>query len=98
MSEKAVESSVCSWLMFQGYVPLKVGLEGWPDRLVLVGRGMHIWFEFKAPGGKLRAQQSNRIFKLREMGESVHVIESLEQAQDLIAKLRLPSQLSTVGS
>ena len=61
MSEKAIESSVCAWLAYQGYIPLKVGLEGWPDRCVILGSGRHVWMEFKTPEGKLRPQQVNRI-------------------------------------
>ncbi len=97
MSEKAIEENVNAWLAFQGYIPLKVGHEGYPDRCIILGSGRYIWFEYKKPGGMLRPQQVNRIFKLREMGEGCYVIESLEQAQHVIAELRLPSPLSTLS-
>ena len=95
MSEKAIESTTCSWLEMQGYLALKVGWEGWPDRCVILGGGRHLWFEFKQPGEKLRPQQVNRIAKLHEIGEVVHVVESLEYAQQVIADLRHPSFIST---
>lgn len=51
-----------------------MGYDGWPDRLVLTGRGRHYWIEFKRPGGKLRKVQERRIAKLVAMGERVEVI------------------------
>jgi|KBSSwiStaDraftv2_1062776.scaffolds.fasta_scaffold00502_41 VRR-NUC domain. len=95
MSEKAIESSVCAWLAYQGYIPLKVGLEGWPDRCVILGAGRHVWMEFKTPEGKLRPQQVNRIAKLHEIGEVIYVVTSLEEAQHFIAGLSVSSPLST---
>jgi hypothetical protein len=96
-SEKAIEQNVCTWLAFQGFIPLKVGMEGYPDRCVILGSNKHLWIEFKTPKGHLRPQQVNRIAKLHEIGETVLVITDLKEAQEHFAALRLPSPLSTYG-
>jgi hypothetical protein len=57
---------------------LKVGYDGWPDRLVLTGDGHHYWIEFKRPGGKLRKVQERRIAKMLALGEDVELIGDTE--------------------
>jgi hypothetical protein len=57
-----------------GYTVLKMGFDGWPDRLVLLGNNKHRWIEFKRPGGKLRKVQERRIEKMLKMGETVDVL------------------------
>lgn len=49
----------------------KHGLEGWPDRQVLLGNGQHYWLEFKQLKGRLRAAQVERIRRLRARGDLV---------------------------
>lgn len=72
--ERSIEKRVCAELERKGALTLKVGYDGWPDRLVLLGGGEHYWIEFKRPGGKLRKVQEQRIAKLRAMDETVKVI------------------------
>jgi hypothetical protein len=98
MSELALEKTVCAWLAFQGYIPLKVGWEGYPDRCVILGLGRHVWIEFKTEDGKLRPQQVNRIQKLHEIGEEVFIVTSLEDCQKEFAAAHFPSPLSTYSS
>ena len=92
-SEKAIEDSVCSWLEMQGFICLKVGWDGWPDRCVILGSNKHKWVEFKTEKGHLRPQQINRIAKLHEIGETVLVITSLEEAKEMFGGLAIPSSL-----
>ena len=89
--ERTLEARVCANLAFQKFTTVKMGFDGWPDRLILLGRGRHCWFEFKTKEGKLRSSQKNRHRQLEEEGELVYVIRSeseatraLEEAVDLI--------------
>lgn len=72
--ESSIERRVVEALEADGAVVLKMGYEGYPDRLVLIGDGEHYWIEFKRPGGGLRTAQLRRIVKLRRMGEKVEII------------------------
>lgn len=68
---------------------VKFGLNGWPDRLVLLGHGRHCWFEFKRRKfGSLTPAQRRLIPKLRARGERVYVVRSLKQALAAIAAER----------
>lgn len=58
----------------------KHGRDGWPDRQVLLGNGLHYWLEFKQLTGKLRAAQVERIRRLRARGELVGEPRSVEAA------------------
>ena len=79
--EASLERRVCADLAFQGISTVKVGLDGWPDRLVLLGYGRHIWFEFKTVSGRLRPAQVNRKRLLEQDGDRVYVIRSSADAQ-----------------
>lgn len=69
----------------------KMGKEGWPDRLILLGQGRHCWFEFKrAKFGSLTPAQKRRLPAMRLRGEHVYIIRSLAQARDALARELLP--------
>jgi hypothetical protein len=72
--ERSIERRVCAELEAAGAVVLKIGYDGWPDRLVLMPGAWFYWIEFKRPGGKLRKVQERRIAKLRGAGHQVDVI------------------------
>jgi hypothetical protein len=84
--ESSLERKVCADLAFQGFSTVKVGFDGWPDRLVLLGKGRHVWFEFKTKKGILRASQRVRIRQLERDGELVYVIRSEQEAVRAIAE------------
>ena len=79
MREKSIERAAKRTLRFH-FPVLKVGHEGWPDDLVLLGRGRHVWLEFKTPKGRLRPAQERRIRRLRQLDEPVAVVTSAEAA------------------
>ena len=75
--ERSVEAACCAALEVLGYWAVKVGTDGWPDRLILLGNGHHIWFEFKRRKfGSLTPAQRRRIPQMIEAGEKVFVIKS----------------------
>lgn len=82
--EKSLEKKVIADLAFQGFLTVKVGFEGYPDRLVLLGRGRHVWFEFKAEHGRLRPQQINRIAQLEREGDAVYIIRTEREASQAV--------------
>ncbi len=65
----------------------KVGREGWPDRLILLGFGRHCWFEFKRRKfAHFTPAQQRRLPALRRRGEHVYLIKSFEQARDALSR------------
>jgi hypothetical protein len=77
--ESSIERAAKKKLDAAGCIVLKVGFDGWPDRLVLEGGGRHRWIEFKRPGGKLRKAQEKRKELLERIGDTVDVIGSEEK-------------------
>lgn len=55
------------------------GLDGVPDRLVLLPMGRMAFVEFKAPGKKMRPLQIRRKKQLESLGFSVYCVDSVEQ-------------------
>jgi hypothetical protein len=73
--ERHIEDRGTTLLETAGCVVLKLGWDGWPDRLVLWAPGRHFWIEWKAPGKPMTKAQKVRIPRLRAMGESVYILE-----------------------
>jgi len=89
-----VEQRCCELLESCGCLALKFGREGWPDRLILLGTGFHVWFEFKRlKFGSLTPAQRRRIPTLRMAGELVYVVKDAEEGLQLAlgARKTLPS-------
>jgi hypothetical protein len=78
--ESGLEARGCRALKALGFETVKCGENGLPDRLVIVGPCRHIWHEWKQPGGVLTPAQKRRIPKMREQGEVVYVIDSIDMA------------------
>lgn len=55
------------------------GIDGMPDRLILLPKGRMAFAELKAPGRKPRPLQLARHKKLRKLGFAVYVIDGTEQ-------------------
>lgn len=78
MNEKQIEQSLVSAVKRRGGVCPKwvsPGLDGVPDRIILLPYGKLAFAELKAPGEKPRPLQSARIRQLRAMGFLVYVID-----------------------
>lgn len=72
--EVSMEVRACQKLEQLGCRVLKVGWDGWPDRLVLWAPGQHFWLEFKTPQGRPTRAQKGRIGQLRAGGEPVYFV------------------------
>lgn len=84
--ESYIETEGLRLLNVDGFEAIKVGLQGWPDRMVITAPGHHEWVEWKQPSGRLTDAQLRRIPKMRAFGEQVHVVDDLEDLKFLITK------------
>ena len=80
--EKSIEKRlVIAVRQRQGLCPKWVspGLDGVPDRIILLPGGRIAFAELKAPGRPLRPLQRRRRTQLQALGFRVYVIDNLEQ-------------------
>ena len=81
MREKYIEQKLVNEVKKRGGICLKLastGLDGIPDRLVLMAKGNIAFVELKAPEHKPRKLQLVRIKKLKAMGFSVYVLDNVK--------------------
>lgn len=64
------------------------GLDGVPDRLVLLPNGKIAFVELKAPGKKMRPLQVRRKRQLEALGFSVYCIDSPEQIGGILSEIQ----------
>lgn len=60
------------------YKWISPGVDGVPDRILIMPDGYLAFVEFKAPGKHPTAQQVKRHNELRERGQTVFVVDSVE--------------------
>ncbi len=87
MQEREVEKKLTSAVRLMGGLAPKFvspGLDGVPDRLILLPGGHFAFAELKAPGKTLRPLQKRRKRQLEALGFKVYVIDSLEQIGGVI--------------
>lgn len=93
MHEKSVErelaKAVCS---MGGLCPKWVspGLDGVPDRLILLPYGRIGFAELKAPGKKPRPLQLRRKAQLERLGFKVYIIDTKEQIGGVLDEISAP--------
>jgi len=91
MREKTIETKLVKAVKNMGGLALKFispGLDGVPDRLVLLPGGKIAFIELKAPGKTLRPLQVRRKRQLESLGFSVYCIDSLEQIGVILSDLQ----------
>jgi len=82
MLEKTIEYKLKSAVKNMGGIAFKFtapGINGVPDRLVLLPCGKLAFIELKAPGKDMRPLQVKRKRQLEQLGFSVYCIDSAEQ-------------------
>ena len=86
-AEKYIELSLVREVKAAGGICPKFvspGTSGMPDRLVLLPGGVMVFVELKAPGQKPRPLQKRMHERLRALGFTVYVIDSVEQVKEII--------------
>lgn len=90
MREKTIEQKLVSAVKLTGGIAPKFtspGLDGMPDRLLLLPHGRLAFAEIKATGRKPRPLQEARHGMLRRLDFQVYVIDSAERIPQIIREL-----------
>ena len=93
MREKSIESKLAAEVRKHGGLAPKFvspGLDGVPDRLILLPGGKAAFAELKAPGKTLRPLQAVRKRQLENLGFRVFVNDSTEQIGGVLDELQAP--------
>ena len=87
LRERDIERRLVSEARERGGMAVKLvspGIDGLPDRLVLMPDGKMAFVELKAPGRKPRPVQRVRIRQLVAMGYGVYVIDSVDHIGEVL--------------
>ena len=87
MKEKQIEQKLVKAVRALGGLCPKLvspGMDGMPDRLVLLPGGRMAFAELKAPGRKPRPLQLRRMAQLSRLGFLVFVIDGPEQINEVL--------------
>ena len=90
MREKEVEQRLVKAVKAMGGLAPKFvspGLNGVPDRIVLLPSGRMAFAEIKAPGEKMRPLQVRRKSQLERLGFSVYCVDGIEQIDRILEEI-----------
>ena len=93
MLEKEIEQKLVRAVKVAGGICPKFvspGMDGMPDRLILMPGGRMAFVELKAPGKKPRPLQLHRHDQLRGLGYEVYVVDRPEQISEVIDAVSSP--------
>ena len=82
MKERSIEQRLVAETKKRGGLALKFvspGMDGVPDRIVLMPGGKMAFVELKAPGQKMRPLQQKRAGWLIALGFRVYCVDGIEQ-------------------
>ena len=91
MREKGIEQKFTLMVKQTGGLALKfvsAGMNGMPDRLVLLPDGHMVFVEVKAPGKVPRPLQEARHRMLRKLGFKVYVLDDAGQIGGMLDEIR----------
>ena len=91
MRESTIESRLREEAKKRGGMAIKFvspGLNGVPDRLVLMPYGRVAFVELKAPGKTPRASQLKRKRQLERLGFRVYVVDGVEQIGGVLNEIQ----------
>ena len=90
MREKTIERKLAVTVKKMGGICPKFvspGLDGMPDRLVLLPGGRLAFVEVKAPGKKTRPLQMVRHEMLKRLGFAVYVLDDVEKIGEMLDEI-----------
>ncbi len=93
MREKTIEQKLKTSVVGMGGIAPKFispGMDGVPDRLILLPGGHMAFAEIKAPGRRLRPLQVKRKRQLESLGFRVYVIDSPDQIGGVLDAIQAP--------
>ena len=85
--ETDIESRLVRGIEKRGGQCLKIGVDGWPDRLCLLPGGRVVWVETKRPDGKASGPQRWRVLFLRRLGFRAEIPYTAEEVDGILASL-----------
>ena len=91
MRESTVEHRLVTEAKKRGGIALKFvspGIDGVPDRLVLMPHGKFAFVEVKAPGKQLRPLQVRRIGQLRALGYLAYCLDCPDQIGGILDEIQ----------
>lgn len=91
ISERRIEQALVKAVKKSGGIALKFvspGMDGVPDRLVLLPEGSLAFIELKAPGKKMRPLQVRRKRQLEALGFQVYLVDSIEQIGGILSAIQ----------
>lgn len=91
MLERMIESRLRQEAKKRGGMALKFvspGMNGVPDRIVLMPGGRMAFVELKAPGKMPGALQEKRISQLRKLGFRVYVLDGIERIGGILDEIQ----------
>ena len=93
MTEKYIEQKLVKAVKEMGGIAPKFtspGLDGVPDRIILLPMGRIAFVELKAPGKKMRPLQVRRKRQLEGLGFVVYCIDGVEQIGGILDEIQSP--------
>ena len=93
MTEKLLERKLAAAVKQSGGLAAKfvsLGLDGMPDRLILMPRGIAAFVEVKALGRRPRLLQLQRHRLLRRLGFQVFVLDGPDQIGGILRDISAP--------
>ena len=91
MQEKYIEKKLVAAVKDMGGIALKFvspGVDGVPDRIVLLPMGRMAFFECKATGKKMRPLQNKRKKQLEALGFLVYCLDDIEQIGVILSEIQ----------
>lgn len=90
MTEKYIEQKLVKAVKERGGIAPKFvspGLDGMPDRIVLLPMGRMAFVELKAPGKKMRPLQVKRKTQLEALGFFVFCVDGIELIEEVLKEM-----------
>ena len=91
MQEKYIEQKLVATVKNMGGIAPKFvspGIDGMPDRIVLLPMGRIAFVECKATGKKMRPLQNKRMKQLEALGFLVYCLDDIEQIGGILSAIQ----------
>ena len=85
--ESDIEKVLVNGIENLGGQCLKLGQDGWPDRIAVLPNGVTVWVELKRPDGRVAGLQKWRRAQLQRIGHRVEIPKSKEDVKRLLDSL-----------